>query len=45
MTVLSQTDKAMAKRVPFGKPMRKQFLFDDDYLNLNHGTAILLPIN
>lgn len=34
----------MAKRVPFGKAMRKEFLFDDDYLNLNHGIAALPSI-
>jgi hypothetical protein len=45
VTVLSPTDKAMAKRVPFGKPMRKEFLFDDDYLNLNHGIAIHFSID
>jgi len=28
----------MAPKVPFGKEMRKEFLFDEDYLNLNHGT-------
>jgi len=28
----------MPRQVPFGKAMRKEFLFDDGYLNLNHGT-------
>jgi hypothetical protein len=28
--------------VPFGKAMRKEFLFDYDYLNLNHGVLHFL---
>jgi len=33
---------AMTGRVQFGKAMRKEFLFDDGYLNLNHGTVHFL---
>jgi hypothetical protein len=24
-------------RIPFGREMRKQFLFDENFVNLNHG--------
>lgn len=27
------------KRVPFGKEMLNEFLFDPDFKNLNHGTT------
>lgn len=26
-----------SQRTPFGHEMRKHFLFDKDYINLNHG--------
>ena len=28
----------------FGRSLRSQFLFEDDYTNLNHGTSLLYSI-
>ena len=33
---------ARKKPLPFGKELRSEFLFDENYINLNHGMPTLL---
>lgn len=37
-------EKTSYKKVPFGKQMLKQFLFDKTFKNLNHGTEVTMFI-
>jgi hypothetical protein len=41
----ASTSPASTTLVKFGREMRKEFMFDDDYLNLNHGIATLYFID
>ncbi|KAF2187883.1 PLP-dependent transferase [Zopfia rhizophila CBS 207.26] len=43
LAVLGNADRAYGGKLKFGKELRKEFLFDEKYLNLNHGSFGTYP--